>query len=176
MHSLTAKEPDLCVHLYLMIICGLYNTEKPQAALKKFECDRRATVNLLVEKLNKFFPSYTSADRPAFMQHETNFTKTFCDKEEEILTFDEYFDQTYCEICNSDLQCWPHETKCSYLISCGILKIVKVTVKICPKCKVLFYPDIIQHGLLPLHNKGKLITIIHRFAILRVCEKNLYIV
>ena len=51
---------------------------------------------------------------------------------------------------------WHHKAKDSYILSLGEMKKVKMNVKFCANCNALFYPELYQFGMVPVHNKANI--------------------
>ena len=47
----------------------------------------------------------------------------------------------------------PNKVTHALLISIGFMCQVQIPVKLCRGCGILNYPNLIQHGVFPLHNK-----------------------
>ena len=58
-----------------------------------------------------------------------------------------------CDTCSCELEVWKRKLPRSYLITLGTIKKIKIQVKLCPSCRVAFYPDLYDKGLISLHNK-----------------------
>lgn len=155
-HSLVAKEANICIHTIIVRIIidpPPLDTYAKEEKASDFKFDRKATVDSVFNKVEKHFPSLTSQKKQQFQVHEKEFTKQICDSKDSSEKLKEYCFQTKCENCTVDLEAWPNRTKNSFLLSVGELKPISIPLKVCPKCKVIVYPDVIQHGLVPIHSK-----------------------
>ena len=138
--------------MVLLLRAGLYEHQEAPSKVHVFECDREATVDIFVEKIKKELPTLTDPNRQKFTMKSKAFIDG-CIKNENINQILEEFLPTICEKCSSELIPWKRKTESSFLLDCGELKIIKVPINMCPKCKHLEYPNVLQFGLINIHNK-----------------------
>ena len=142
----------ICIFRFLLITAGLHAESDPKKKNKSFQSDREATVDKIVADVKQMFPSLTSNCKPTFMVKSKQFIQTMVTSSD-IGKFLLDFMTDKCEKCLDSLEHWPHKAKNAIFLDVGELKVIDIPVVICPTCKCLVYPDVIQYGLLCLHNK-----------------------
>ena len=121
--------------------------------MKSFECDRSATVNLIVDNVKKEFPTLTSEDRKEFMVKSKQFIETMVQSKNIDTLLLQSIKKEKCEKCSTEYVNWGHKAKNALFLDVAELKLINIPVKMCPTCKYLVYPNVLEYGLFCIHNK-----------------------
>ena len=152
-HTLTRKSQSLCIHTFLVFKAGLMPEENiDNVSEPSHEVNRRSTIDEVVKYVKLHLPTAMSEERNNFIKISKKFMDNLLESEDINSEIEKHY-PTECTLCRSSLLPWTHKTKTSYLISFCAIREIKMNPRICPECKVLFYPNLYSWGILPLHNK-----------------------
>ena len=138
---------------YLLITAGVLAESDTEKEKKHFQSDREVTIDNLVTDVKKKFPSLTSKNKIPFMVKSKQFIETMIKSPDIGKFLLRFMTSDKCEKCLKRLVHWPHKSKHALFIDVGELKVIDIPVTMCPSCKYLVYPNVIEYGLLCLHNK-----------------------
>ena len=111
------------------------------------------TVKTMVRKIRENFPpTYSQLMDGDFVRNSRAFVDSILSSPEKLNEVLESLPQN-CELCGETLKTWKHKDPKSFLLTLGHIKQVKITSKVCPNCKVAFYPEFYHNGLIFTHNK-----------------------
>ena len=134
------------------------NQEARQENEKKEQLNVSRTVRSLMTKVRENFPSsYLSLMAGDFITNSRSFVDSILSSPEKLKQVLENLPNN-CEVCGGILDLWKHKEPKSFLLALGHIKLVKISAKFCPECKIAVYPEFYKNGLIFAHNKF-LITI-----------------
>ena len=120
----------------------------------KFEIDRCKTVEFVIQNVNEHFPSATGNIQNFLAKNKGFFDNLYT--HENITEELTKYARTTCYFCDAQTKNWHHKAKDSYILSLGEMKKVTMNVKFSANCNVLFYPELYQFGMVPVHNKANI--------------------
>ena len=142
LHTLTKKDQPLCNHT-LLIHHSTGQHESPTTKREFFpKLNRDQTTKIVMDNILSHFPSMTSMDSTGFVHTSRRFVEKLVSKKRK------HRDQaireqtkTTCTFCPDVLlEDWPFSAKQGFLLSLGHMVKIKILLKFCRRCKVLFYP------------------------------------
>ena len=119
----------------------------------KHQINISLTVKTLMQKIRQNFPSsYKSLMEGEFVKNSRSFVDSILNSPEKLQQVLENLPLN-CELCGETLKLWKHKEPKSFLLALGHIRLVKITVKVCPNCKLAVYPEFYKNGLIFAHNK-----------------------
>ena len=129
------------------------NQEARQENEKKEQLNVSRTVRSLMTKVRENFPSsYLSLMAGDFITNSRSFVDSILSSPEKLKQVLENLPNN-CEVCGGILDLWKHKEPKSFLLALGHIKLVKISAKFCPECKIAVYPEFYKNGLIFAHNK-----------------------
>ena len=166
--TLIKKDKPLCLHTLLADCTKLLEAETIAEETNPGEAtsakastrpkpgpkiDRDSTAKYIHDKIKEHLPTMSSQGASDFLVNNYNFTRGLLLNQ----NISEVINQTIpseCKFCeDSELIPWPFKAKNAFFLSMGHFREISIEVKTCEKCKVAYYPELYQEGLLPIHNK-----------------------
>ena len=126
--------------------------------VKNPKINRELTVKVVIENIVNCFPTMSNLEVSGFLMKSRKYIEKQISNNNLQLKINES-SRTVCTFCpDSTLEIWGFKAKQSYLLSLGHIARIDIPVKLCRKCKRIFYPELYSKGVFPLHNRF-LITI-----------------
>ena len=108
--------------------------------------------DVINEIKNKFPASMKNCQESQFVTNSRTFVNSLMSDPEKLEQALKLV-PSHCKHCNCLLEDWKHKTPKSYFLSIGHIREVKIRVKVCPDCKLAFYPSLYESGIFFVHNK-----------------------
>ena len=116
------------------------------------KADRLRTIQNVLKRIRKEIPTLSQSNDD-FLVKNKKFNDSLIDCE----NISELFNSevpNQCDYClNVNLKVWPYAAKKTYYVSFGLLKTIDLKVKICTSCSVIYYPNLYDYGIVPMHNR-----------------------
>lgn len=157
LHTLSKKETPICLHTVLIHSLEAQSQSSPSSSssaslpsaetgvkktIKNPKINRDLTTKVVMDKISQHFPTMTEMESSGFItRSRTDVEKLVSSKsvQETILKCT----RKVCTSCHeSVLEDWPFRPKQAFLLSLGHLVKVEIPVKLCRKCRRIFYPGV----------------------------------
>ena len=149
-HSLVKAQP-MCIHILickLIFTQNMVNTQdQPKEILPQF--DKQRSVKYFVEELMNVVPSPLEPDK------EKNFLQNSYQVQMEVLktkTLSKY-ECKFCNKCGGQNIVRNKRPDNCFLVTPGFIIEIKIKTFVCKKCNIVYYPKVIQEGLVPISDK-----------------------
>ena len=139
LHTLTKKEQPICLHT---ILCHSVEESSPKSSAVKTKVpkiDRDLSVSFVMNRIREQFPGMGSVQLDEFLKKSRKYLEKLVKNPSKSEIIAEMTPKE-CKFCQTPLLDWPFKAKQAFLLSMGHISEIEIVIRVCPKCKRVFYP------------------------------------
>ena len=156
-HTLVVKNRPVCRHTLLGHLLNHKSKETARNPTNHY-INYELTVRHVIKEISEKFPrTMEECRKSVYVANSRTFVNSLLQMPGKLDQILKTIPDT-CTRCTEPLGEWKHKPPKSYFISMGHLKEITIRLKVCPKCRIAYYPSFYENGIFFIHNKF-LITI-----------------
>ena len=157
LHTLSKKETPLCLHTILIHSLQAKSQSSQSTSssasfpsaetlvkktIKNPKINRDLTTAVVMSKISEHFPTMTEMESSGFIRKSRTYVEKMISSKRVQKTLLKCT-RNVCTSCpESGLEDWPFRPKQAFLLSLGHLVKITIPVKLCRKCRRIFYPGV----------------------------------
>jgi hypothetical protein len=139
LHTLASKSQPLCLHT--LLTHAVEKSDKPKPMKPHVpKINREISVDEVVKEISEKFPNMSAIRKDEFLVKSRKYIEELFNKPNKNKVINDHVPKL-CKYCPStSLVDWPYKPKKAFLVSMGHIARVEILLKVCRKCKRVFYP------------------------------------